>query len=164
MNLVSLFNSIRDIPYKIPLKWEEEDNCCSGKHEKLFNLLTKNGCNVRYRVCIFLWSSLNFPPELEKIPHSGECTHTYLEIKIGGIWKILDATWDSKLKDIFNVNEWDGKSVTGIAVKPIQIFTSKKSLEIVSNNSKQDMEKDLQINGQFYKAFNDWIERIRQKS
>jgi len=53
MDLISTFESIRDIPYRIPLKWGEEDNCCSGKHEKLFNLLKKNGYEVRYRVCVF---------------------------------------------------------------------------------------------------------------
>lgn len=162
MDLVSLFNSIRDIPYKIPLKWSEEDNCCSGKHEKLFNLLIKNGYDVRYRVCVFLWSSLNLPRELEKIFHENDCTHTYLEIKIGGIWKILDATWDSGLKGLFNINQWDGKSNTMIAVKPIKIFTPKKSLEIVNNQSEEVIEKDLQINGQFYKALNVWLEENRQ--
>ena len=58
MDIVSLFNSVRDIPYRIPLDPEEEDRCCSGKHEKLFNLLKKEGFKVRYRVCVFLWSSL----------------------------------------------------------------------------------------------------------
>jgi len=109
MDLISTFKSIRDIPYKIPLKWGEEDNCCSGKHEKLLNLLKKMGYGARYRVCVFLWSGLNLPPKLEKIPHEDDCTHSYLEIKIGDEWKVLDATWDIGLKGIFHVNEWDGK-------------------------------------------------------
>ena len=44
--LVSIFESIRDIPYRIPLKWDEEDNCCSGKHERLLKLLTDQGYKV----------------------------------------------------------------------------------------------------------------------
>lgn len=161
MSLISLFNSIRDIPYRIPLKWDEQDNCCSGKHEKLFNLLTENGYEVRYRVCVFLWSSLNLPQELKKITHEDDCTHTYLEIKIDGNWKTLDATWDNSLSGFFHINQWDGKSNTEIALKPIKIFTPKKSLEIVNNQNEEVIKKDLQINGEFYKAFNDWLEQKR---
>jgi hypothetical protein len=162
MDLISTFNSIRDIPYWIPLKWGEEDNCCSGKHEKLFNLLTKNGYNVRYRVCVFLWSSLNLPPELTNIPHDDDCTHTYLEIKIDRNWKVLDATWDNKLKGLFHVNEWDGKSDTEIAMKPIKTFTLQKSLRIVNNQNEEVINKDLQINREFYKAFNNWLDKNRK--
>jgi len=161
MDLVSLFNSVRDIPYRIPLKYGEEDNCCSGKHEKLFNLLTKHGYKVRYRVCVFLWSSLNLPPELEKIPHDNDCTHTYLEIIIDGTWKILDATWDIGLKNIFHINKWDGKSDTKIAVKPVKIFTPQKSLKIVNNQNEDVIKKDLEINGKFYKGFNEWLDKNR---
>jgi len=55
--------------------------------------------------------------------------HTYLEIKINGKWKILDATWDKGLRKILPVNNWDGKSGTEIAVKPTKIFSAKKSSE-----------------------------------
>ncbi|MBN2421900.1 hypothetical protein JXB41_01620 [Candidatus Woesearchaeota archaeon] len=162
MNLISIFESIRDIPYRIPLKLGEEDNCCSGKHEKLFNLLKKEGYKVRYRVCVFLWSDLNLPSELEKIPHDDDCTHTYLEINIDGNWKILDATWDIGLKNLFHINKWDGKSNTEIAVKPIKIFTPQKSLEIVNNQTEEVINKDLKINGKFYKYFNEWLEKNRK--
>ena len=162
MDIISTFESIRDIPYRIPLKWGEEDNCCSGKHEKLFNLLTKNGYDVRYRVCVFLWSGLNLPPELANIPHDDDCTHTYLEINIEGNWKILDATWDNKLKNLFHINEWDGKSDTKIAVKPTKIFTPQKSLEIVNNQNEEVINKDLEINREFYKNFNEWLDKNRK--
>lgn len=164
INLVSLFNSIRDTHYRIPLKWGEEDNCCSGKHEKLFNILIKNGYDVRYRVCVFLWNSLNLPSELEKIFHEDDCTHTYLEIKIGGSWKILDATWDKNLKNLFHINKWDGKSNTEIALNPVKIFSPKKSLEIVNNQNEEVVKKDLLVNREFYKAFNDWLERKRNEN
>ena len=162
MDLISTFESIRDIPYRIPLKWGEEDNCCSGKHEKLFNLLKKKGYDVRYRVCVFLWSSLNLPTELDKIPHDDDCTHTYLEIKISDNWKILDVTWDIGLKNLFHINKWDGKSDTEIAVKPTKIFTPQKSLKIVNNQDEEVINKDLKINGEFYKGFNKWLDKNRK--
>jgi len=161
MNKIEIFNKIRDIPYRIPLKWGEEDNCCSGKSEKLFDLLTKEGYEVRYRVCIFLWESINLPEELQKIPHDKDCTHTFLEIKIDGEWKVLDSSWDKGLKNIFHVNEWDGKSDTQTAVKPIKILSPEKSLEIVNEQDEEVITKDLEINGEFYKAFNEWLEKNR---
>ena len=162
MDLISIFESVRDIPYRIPLQLEEEDNCCSGKSEKLFNLLKKEGYKVRYRVCVFLWSSLNLPTELEKIPHDDECTHTYLEINTHNVWKILDATWDKELGSLFHVNKWDGKSNTKIAVNPTKIFTLRKSLEIVKNqNKKEIINKDLEINRKFYNSFNKWLNKNR---
>ena len=51
--LVRIFNSVRDIPYRIPLKYGEE--------------------------------------ELERTPHDKQCTHTYIEVKIGNKWKILQG-------------------------------------------------------------------------
>lgn len=162
MDIVSLFNSVRDVPYRIPLKWGEKDNCCSGKSERLYKLLEKRGFEVRYRVCVFLWSSLGISSELKKMSHEDDCTHTYLEIKINSKWKILDATWDSGLKNLFHINQWDGKSDTKIAVKPIKIFTPEKSLEIVKNQNREVITKDIKINGKFYKAFNDWLERNRR--
>ncbi|MGV8161836.1 MAG: hypothetical protein ACP5N2_00710 [Candidatus Nanoarchaeia archaeon] len=161
MNLISTFESIRDIPYRIPLSWEEEDFCCSGKHEKLFKLLKNEGYEVRYRVCVFLWSTLNLPKNLEKIPHDDDCTHTYLEIKIGNKWLILDATWDRDLKTIFHINKWDGKTNTKIAVPPTKIFTPKKSLEIVNNQDEKVINEDLKINREFYKGFNEWLNKNR---
>ena len=161
MDLISLFNSIRDIPYRIPLKLDEEDNCCSGKHEKLFKLLTKQGHKVRYRVCVFLWSSLNLPPELKNIPHEAHSTHTYLEISLEVNSKILDATWDKGLKNLFHINNWDGKSNTEIAIKPAQIFTPEKSLQIVNNQDEKAIKKDLKINGEFYKGINKWLDKNR---
>ncbi len=91
MKQVDYFYFVRDIPYKIPTSIKETDYCCSGKHEILFDLLKSLGLQARYRICLFLWSSLNLPPKLKKIPHENDCTHTYLEINIKGKWKILDA-------------------------------------------------------------------------
>lgn len=162
MDLISVFNSIQDIPYRIPLKWGEEDNCCSGKHKRLLTLLAKRGYKVRYRVCVFLWHSLNLPPELEKISHDANCTHTYLEIYLNNSWKILDATWDIGLKSLFYINEWDGKSDTKIAVKPIKIFTPKKSLDIINSQNEKAIKRDLKINGVFYKEFNKWLDKNRK--
>lgn len=160
--LVSAFKSVRDIPYKIPLNYEEEDNCCSGKSSKLFDILKINGYKVRYRVCVFLWDDIPLPEDVKKVPHDKDCTHTYVEIFLEGRWKVVDPTWDNGLKNIFHINEWDGKSDTEIAVIPIKIFTPLKSLSIVSDQTKEVIDDDLNRNREFYKALNEWLNRIRQ--
>ncbi len=163
MDLVKTFNSVRDIPYRIPLKSGDRDDCCSGKAARLFELLTKNGYDVRYRICLFFWNSIILPKSLEKIPHENDCTHTYLEIIINGKWKVIDPTWDKGLGKILPINKWDGKANTEIAVKPVKIFSPKKSAEIVNNQTQVVIEKDLKINGKFYKAFNEWLQKNRVK-
>ena len=160
--LIKIFESVRDIPYRIPLSLEEEDNCCSGKHEKLLRILKERGYEVRYRVCVFLWSSLSLPKDLKKISHSGKSSHIYLEIKLDGVWRILDATWDKGLKGLFHVSEWDGKSNTEIAVKPVKIFSAEETTKVVKmENDEISIKRDLEANGKFYEAFNKWLEKNR---
>lgn len=163
MNKVDYFYFVRDIPYKIPTFLGEPDYCCSGKHRILLDLLRNLGLQVRYRVCLFLWSDLGLQPRLERISHDDDCTHTYLEFKVGENWKVLDATWDVGLAKVFFVNEWNGKSKTKIAVKPIEVFSPMKSRDIVRKQTKKVIEEDLKINRKFYKAFNKWLEKIRTK-
>ncbi len=127
----------------------------------LYALLKKKRYDVRYRVCMFLWSSLGIPKSLRKIPHENDCTHTYLEVRIKGSWNIVDPAWDWKLRKILPVNDWDGFSATKLAVKPIVIFSPKKSLHIIRGESKAVIKKDLEKNGKFYAALNKWLEKIR---
>lgn len=163
MKKIKYFYFVRDIPYKISTSLKEPDYSCSGKHEILFKLLKSLGLKVRYRICEFLWSSLNLPLKLQKTINEDKCTHTYLEINIKGKWKILDATWDIGLKKIFHINEWNGKSNTKIAVKPIKIFSPEKSKKMVGSETEELVRQDLKINREIYKGFNNWLENIRKK-
>ena len=161
MNTIKAFKIARDIAYRIPLSLDEKDDCCSGKHKLLKDILEKQGLEVRYRVCSFLWSSIDLPEKVSSVHHDDNCTHVWLEVFINGEWVIVDATWDSGLKNIFHVNEWDGKTNTQIAVKPIKIFSPQKSEDIMNHENDEDILNDLKINGEFYKAFNDWLEEQR---
>ena len=149
------------MPYAIPLALNEKDKCCVGKHKMLKDLLAKQGFEVRYRVCTFLWSSINLPKSVSNISHNDHATHVYLEVMIDGDWIVVDATWDIGLKDILPVNKWDGKSNTEVAVKPIDIFSPQKSADIMNNENKEDTLNDLKRNGEFYKAFNHWLNEQR---
>lgn len=163
MAIISAFKKVRDIPYRIPFALGENDDCCSGKHRLLKDLFNKQGLEVRYRVCSFLWSSLNLPEKVAKIPHEDHSTHLYLEALINKKWVIVDATWDIGLKKIFKVNKWDGKSDTKLAVKPIDIFSPQKSADIMNSENYEEMKQDRKVNGKFYKALNKWLEEIRRQ-
>lgn len=162
-NIKKAFIEIRDIPYSIPLFYGAEDKCCTGKHKKLFEILKKEGFDVRWRVCTFKWSDMQLPEKVSINQHDDNSTHAYLEVMIDGDWKKVDATWDKSLSTILPVNEWDSFSDTQIAVSVISIFSPEESLSIINNENKQVVEADLEINGKFYQAFNEWLEETRLK-
>ncbi len=165
MDAVKAFEKIRDVPYRIPLNLKERDDSCSGKSDRLFKLLTKTGYKVRYRVCEFLWSSMDLPAVVRKAPHENRCTHTYLEVYINGKWRVLDATWDKGLGSVLHVNHWNGESSTEIAVKPIKTFTPEKSRSAVNAyGTEKEIKADLRENGRFYRAFNEWADMVRHSS
>ena len=165
MNIVEEFKKIRDIPYRIPLALGEQDDCCSGKSEKLLKVFQDNGYQARYRVCSFRWSDIRLPEDIAKVPHEDDCTHTYLEVLIGDTWKIVDPTWDKGLQKILPVNEWDGKSNTQIAVPVQEIFSAERSRELEEYyESRGGMAEDLRKNGAFYKVFNEWLDRVRTQT
>lgn len=163
MNLIEEFEKVRDIPYRIPLSPEEPDECCSGKADMLFKIFKQGGYNVRYRLCTLRWSDMNLPKEIQDIPHDDESSHTYLEANINGEWKVVDATWDKKLKYIFHINEWDGKSDTEIAAPVRECLSPEKSLSYIEHLSTPEaITADLKVNGEFYKKFNEWLETKRK--
>lgn len=161
MSIVDMFNKVRDIPYRIPLTSTEEDRCCSGKMKQLKQMLEQAGYQARYRICEFRWSDIPLPNEVSEVPHEDLVTHVYLEVKINGSWVIVDPTWDSGVKSVLPVNEWDGKSDTQVAVPVLKTYGLKKSLEVIKSENKEVIEADLAKNGEFYKAFNSWLEKVR---
>jgi hypothetical protein len=162
MNIIEEFNKERDIPYKIPLSSSEVDNCCSGKASRLKKVFENNGYQARVRVCKFKWSDLDLPSELTDIPHEDDCTHAYLEVLIDGNWVLLDSTWDKGFKHIFHVNDWDGTSNTKLAVDPLETYSPEESQKIMEDEDDEEIERDLAINGKFYKGYNEWLESIRR--
>jgi hypothetical protein len=163
MDAITCFKFVRDIPYRIPTAIDEADYCCLGKHKILHVLLSSLGLQVRFRACAFLWSSLDLPEEVKRIPHKDVCIHRYVEVfnREQNKWIIVDATWDKGLSSKFKINEWDGKSDTELAVKPVKIYDENRSKEFIEIDTKLIIE-DLKANGEFYKAVNKWLESIRE--
>ncbi len=160
MSVVGVFRAVRDIPYRIPLSSHEQDQCCAGKHGRLFNELRAKGYTARMRTCVFLWNSISLPKELKRIPHEKTSYHSYVEVFLHGKWVRLDATWDKPLQHILPVSEWDGTSDTPIAVKPIKIFSRYEEYPHFEDTIIDD---DVKVNGKFYHALNLWLESERKK-
>ena len=161
VDAVECFRFIRDIPYRIPMSASEPDHCCIGKHIVLKTLLSSLGLQVRYAFCQWLWSSLDLPESLKEIPHEDRMSHVYLEVynKKQEKWMIVDATWDKGLAPKLPVSEWDGKGDTAIAVKPIEIL--KERIDKYDGPSEAQGAELMKVNGQFFEAFNKWLESIR---
>lgn len=159
--LAELFYTERDIPYQIPLSCNEIDHCCSGKHERLIRVFKSAGYESRYRVCWFRWSDLKLPAEVASVPHDDDCSHVYLEVKIGERWYIIDATWDPGLASVLPVNEWiDGADMV-VAVPAIKILSPEASAEFMTKITVHDTEADLDKHREFYRALNNWLSEIR---
>lgn len=160
-HLKLLFESERNIPYQIPLSCNEQDHCCSGKHERLLKAFTDAGVEARYRVCWFRWSDIALPSNVSSTPHDDECSHVYLEIKSDDSWTIIDATWDPGLVSILPINEWiDGKNMT-VAVPATKTLSPDDSATLMAGITPHDIEADLQKHHTFYRALNAWFEMIR---
>lgn len=161
IDLKSLFETERNIPYQIPLSCDEQDHCCSGKHERLLKAFSDAGAQARYRVCWFRWSDLSLPREVSSIPHDDECSHVYLEILMDGEWMIVDATWDPGLASVLPVNEWTDDKDMLVAVPATKTLSPDDSAAFMAAITPHDVEADLARHLPFYEALNTWLEVIR---
>lgn len=165
MNIVKKFKQVRDIPYRIPLSPSEPDDCCSGKSIRLLSILKDAGYDARYRICTFLWSSIQLPNEVKSVSHDNNSSHQFLEVKIGKNWRIVDPTWDKGLKSIFTINAWNGKSNTEIAIPVQKLLSPEESVRYIKKVSTEEaVLRDLKKNREFYNAFNDWLNKTRKQS
>lgn len=161
-NLIDAFNKIRDIPYRIPLTLEEESCNCSGKSIKLREFFDHKWYISRYRICTFKWSDMNLPEAITKIPHQDDSTHVYIELFMNNKWINIDPTWDDSLSPTFKISIWDWMNSTMIAVNPRELFDDTSSKSIMENQDNNEVLKDLEINWEFYKTFNSYLEEVRR--
>ena len=152
--LIRAFENIRDIPFRIPLKFGEPDNCCSGKAVRLQKFFESEGLEARYRVVGFKWSKLNLPEEVVQVPHPDDCTHVYVEVKLGDRWVNVDPTWDKIIGSVLPVAEWEGAADTILAV-PVERYYSDAESERLMVPDEVEFDKDIEINGEFYEKINE---------
>ena len=161
MDPIGYFTFVRDIPFRLPLSVHEPDHSCVGKHVVLKTLLSSLGFKVRYALGVWSWSSLDMPESLKEIPHVDRAVHFYLEVynKEQARWMTVDATWDKGLAPKLPVSEWDGRSDTIIAVKPVEILKERR--DEFDKSSEAKWAEAIEANGKFFEALNKWVESIR---
>lgn len=160
---IQKFYEIRNIPYHIALNKEEENWDCETKNRKLAEELEKLGYKTRERIGLLRWSELNIPENIKLLPHNDESSHLFLEVVSPGKneWIIVDCTWNPELKGAgFSIEEWDGKSATGIAFECYKLIPAEKNQEYLE---KIDYEEDLKLNYDIYNAFNDYCDSFLKK-
>lgn len=157
---IRLFKIVREIPYYAAVG-EEQDYSCSTKGEILQRLLRLQS---RYRICEFRWEDLKLPQEILKYYQEDPEYHQFLEIQIPETkkWIIVDPTWDSGLKKILPVNDWDGIHDTEIAVPTKKIYSPTESEELIKRFNRQNyVEAYIRKNKEFLIALNKYFRRLR---
>jgi len=125
MNAIEIFNWVRDVPYRVATDVRNPDYCCLTKPAMLQLMLKSAGIKARRRICVFRWKDLQLPKSLLKLSTRVEETHWYIEVFIPSkkSWVVVDPTWDRALKGTtWPIAQWNGKSATKLAVKPIKLF------------------------------------------
>lgn len=162
---IQKFNSIRDIPYRLPVtkkELKEQDYTCMGKNKMLFDAF-KDYYPVRFRFCEFFWNEQNLPHDIfAKFNKELKDHHCYLELFLNNRWITLDASIDSGVKAIINVNEWDGENDTSISIHYRRIIPYNCPQHQQIEQEKFDIEKrwnDIKNNCEFCKEVNHLYEQ-----
>ncbi len=158
MDVIKIFNTIRDIPYHCPESLGDSDYRCWGKNRLLFYELKKNGYEVRYRVCDFDWFEQKIPKEItSKAPNKID-RHLFVEVKLDDRWTILDCSNDSMLPSF---NNWDGKSDCDIAVKYSKIYSTEES-EMLERQERENFQTNFFSLQELYVSINKFFDQIRK--
>lgn len=164
---IKLFRIVRDIPYYISTG-NEQDYSCATKPFILDVLLKSLGMQVKHVLCTFEWEKQDLPQELLEIPHDSKETHEYLLVFIPekNRWVKVDPTWDSRIQyPAFSISEWDGLSDTPVAVTVEHTWSPEESEKLIAEEedmSDEERKKYLERNGNFFNAFNRWLESQRK--
>ena len=105
---------------------------------------------------------MNIPKEILELQKEDLATHVYLEVLVGENWIKVDPTWDSGLKNIFSIAEWDGKTDTLLAVSPIEIYSVEESDKIMNDCAPENIA-NIKTNDKndFDDALNKWLDNNR---
>ena len=156
--VIDLFESVRNIPLRMPESLKEDDCRCWGKHRALKRALEEAGYKSKFVVCFFKWSEQNLPEEIIKIKHADEDYHLFLKVKVHGDYFVVDASNDSKLPEY---NSWDSLHDCILAVKPIKIFNFEES-KVLEKKETEEFPERFKENKKFYKALNKFFGKIRK--
>jgi len=161
--IIRLYKKIQKVPYHFverrdPKKlFDIGKGCCFEKNVFLAREYEKLGIPVKYFLIEFYWRDLPIPKHIIKKIENPEnhWQHLAFKIKVVSKWIWVDSSWDIALaKAGFPVTkDWDGKSDTKLAVKPLDIkLTRRKHKTRVVTTQKE-----------FFRALNEYLEKVRKR-
>lgn len=172
--LITAFNKIRSVPYKIiDIDYSLENSkslidsngaSCTPKHIVLDDLFRSHGYKTRFCVHEFRWSSMNLPKVLSSLIEPSQIDfHTNLEVVIDNQWIVLDATWDDALLNAGfpGTKYWDGKNSTAncvVSTKEYKFNTLKERNSFIQANS-----GNVYKEAEFIFQLNQYFEELRMK-
>jgi len=179
-SLVKIFSQIRDIPYFIDLRLldlangprgmlEDGKGSCTPKHYLMGMMYGRLGYKTRYMTYSFNWKDIgaDYPKEVRDMADEIPVTyHLACKVLIDGKWLLIDATWDTPLaKAGFPVNKnWDGKSGTILAVKPVKEFihddAGERDRAFREKMASYTLTEKLELS-RFTAALNAWLDKVR---
>ena len=83
----------------------------------------------------------------------------WLEISRYGVWHTLDATWDTGLRKIFPVNDWQEFGNMKPAVPVFERISDERV--IVTRNPPKGYEQELEKERHFLEVVNSWLNATR---
>jgi hypothetical protein len=112
----------------------------------------------------FYWSDLKLPKEIMRLCNKDKEGHVFLRVKAptGGGWMNLDPTIDIALGEYFTVEQWDGRSSTGIMMPltNIRVYRPFSFLERTKSKARRLLHR-TEPNKVFYRAFDSWLDDMR---
>lgn len=128
-------------------------------------MLQTIGLESRHKICKFRWEDLGVPDKVLEYTHEDPETHEYLKVLVPEKeeWVKVDPNWDSRIQHPkIPISNWDGKTDTKLAVKPVKKLSPQESREFIERDSTEEARREyFEKNRDFFRAMNDWIESLR---
>lgn len=158
--LVKIFEKVQKIPYRVCVfdKDKIDKNLgygdCRHKSYLLYQLLSKEGFEVKQIKVLFDWRDLPLPKKILNILEKSDKVwpHDSLKVKVADKWIKVDCTWNPELKKVgFPVTEdWDGNSDTRQVTNGKLEFFDKEEFNIKPNIVKEEAYKFADALNEFF--------------
>jgi len=171
--ILKLCELVREIPYKRIGSFNPDDmaregkGSCTPKHVFLAGYLQKLGVPFRFLIMPFYYKKmpLAYPTDKRSIVENMPVSyHVALKAKIDGEWRIIDVTWDSRLKELgFPVNEkWNGESDMKLGVIPEEITEKEVDpRKFEKDKAMKYTEQEKVARKEFYNLLDEVIDQVR---
>jgi len=160
----SVFEDIRDQPYRVSEFIGDRAANCSTKGKQLLESLGSLGYTVRGRVAEMQWENTLIPKEVVSLyPADLLATHFFVEVEVNGTWRCLDPSWDKGLEIIgFPIATWEGDNCPGFTLGKVYEFEEQAQYLSLWHDPNYATEYFDRAGG-FLRAANAWFEYIRQQ-